>query len=60
MGDNLAPPLAILFMADLEEKAMDTYVRKPEMYRRLHNEVAPWSGRAPEFRPTPQLNTPTN
>ena len=33
-GNNFAPPLAVLFMADLEEKAINTYERKPEMYRR--------------------------
>eukprot|EP00117_Sycon_ciliatum_P006709 scpid93346/ scgid5842/ len=34
MGNHLAPPLAILFMDALEQKALQTAARKPDLYKR--------------------------
>ena len=34
MGNNLAPPLAIIFMSQLECRAMESFPVKPKLYRR--------------------------
>ena len=39
MGNHLAPPLAILFMSHLEERALAEYHLKPLMYRRYIDDV---------------------
>ena len=39
MGNHLAPPLAILFLSHLEERALAEYHLKPLMYRRYHDDV---------------------
>ena len=35
MGNNLAPPLAILFMARLEETALSSWSKTPSVYKRF-------------------------
>ena len=38
MGNNLAPPLAIIFMSQLECRAMESFPVKPKLYHRYIDE----------------------